>query len=320
MGDPHAHAVFASQRGPRERILAEEEYYQQQDIAGISVVSLPQSRVDEWIQDMECFHSIETGHLMGRGVEGPGLRSPGGTPTDSAWLPTKEQFSRMLGARPCYVVCSAPSHEEVELFARYECNLCLGHLYNTPPDAVQYIETVRLARQLGVFVLVDHFLNDMNPWHLVYHERTAPRTDQILRSADRLRRAGIERSQEVLGPVPAALLRLAHEGQIAPMLNCDGRHVAYPIIRALFDLIGAGRFLAMTDHLADNGRLGSLRANLHDDVYWNGDEVAGSKYTLRGARLRMAQSGLFSAEELDVFFEWRQLPGCKEACDRRAAA
>lgn len=309
MGDHHSHVVFSTSQ--RRDWAAEEKCFRAWNIAGISMVSLPPWGVDDWERDMECFHSMEFSHLKGIGLEGPGLDLPGGTPSDSAWHPTRRKWRRLLAAGPCYVVCSAPSDEEVELFAEYGCSLCLGHLNNTRADAEHLYASVRLARQLGVFVLVDHFLNDMSPKDLVYHERSGPRGDEIQRSADRLRRAGVENGDDVLGPVPAMLLRLAQAGEISLMLNCDGGHVAYPIVRALFDLIGAPWFLAMTDFLP-GGQLGSLRAKLDKGLYWNGATVAGSSHTLRAGRSSMEQSGLFSPRELDEFFRWRKLPGCKQ--------
>jgi hypothetical protein len=308
--DYHCHLVALTGTFA-ERIAWEEQEFRRRKIAGVTVTSLRRDAIGEFCESMQAFHARpRRGPLLGRAIEGPGLEHPGGVPLESAWAPSESEWRRILGSYPSYVVVSDPSESLVSLFDEFGVTLAIGHITNSDEAAERIGSACEAALSRDLDVLADHFLNDCRlPKAFAYCRRKGA-IDEIEASAQRLEQASLSSCHEVLGPTPAVLLRLAAQGAIRLLLQVDGHHVDHRMIRALFNLLPAGRFSAMTDLLYEDsdghGMLGNTSNPYRDGLYWSSNgEVAGGACDLNEGRARMEHSGLFATAELDAFFAYR---------------
>ncbi|MGW4365707.1 hypothetical protein ACWEKT_08680 [Nocardia takedensis] len=263
-------------------------------------------------------------HLVGFAMEGPILASVGGTPADGVWLPSKHEWTRIAecGSRGLqYIVLSpdalesyspfapalTPDHPDLEWIVRtlldHGVRPSLGHfLKEDPRRSAECVERcVQVAHDAGArpysgAIITDHLFNDMPQW-FVHCWRTAE---------DRLRRDAEFAAQDVAsweldnlvercGPVPAALMRAAHDGDLVTCVNFDGDHVDIEIARRAAEIVGSRSVIAMTDR-TDSPTLGNqvLRRRPDNTLYYQADGIvaAGTQHIHRqiGNLLRAGMS------------------------------
>ena len=133
----------------------------------------------------------------------------------------------------------------------------------------------------GLPVVTDHLFNDMPLAirHAFRTRRARAERDETVASY-RLEEWTMDRADEILGPVPAAIMRNAAAGRIAACINFDGEHVDSDIAKRAIELMGTENTMIMTDR-CDSARLG--RQRLHheaDNTLWyqqDGVVAAGSQ-------------------------------------------
>lgn len=111
--------------------------------------------------------------------------------------------------------------------------------------------------------LTDHLFNDM-PRNFHHAWRTpqekAQRTNDL--KYMHIDNWNWDNLDEVLGEVPAILLRAAREGHLLICLNFDGDHVDLEICRRIVQLLGLDHIIAMTDR-TDCNQLGDQKLESH---------------------------------------------------------
>ena len=251
----------------------------------------------------------ELRRIVGIALEGPLLASHGGTPRATVWLPTWREWERLAACGRkglVYTVMSpdafakgsglqggidagSPRFEDfVPLLASSGVRPALGHFARTDPSrSAAFVERIiDLAWQSdwngpGLPVVTDHLFNDM-PLAIRHAFRTsrarADRDETI--ASYRLREWTLDRADQILGPVPAAIMRNAAAGRIAACINFDGEHVDPDIAKRAIELMGTENTMIMTDR-CDSARLG--RQQLHhesENTLWyqqDGVVAAGSQ-------------------------------------------
>jgi N-acetylglucosamine-6-phosphate deacetylase len=231
-------------------------------------------------------------HIVGIALEGPLLASHGGTPAATVWLPTRREWERLAASGPkglVYTVmspdafaegsglagevdASTPRFEDfVPLLASSGVRPALGHFTRTDPSrSAAFVEQIiDLAWQSGwngpgLPVVTDHLFNDM-PLAIRHAFRTrrarAERNETI--ASYRLKEWTLDRADEILGPVPAAIMRNAEARRLAACINFDGEHVDLDIAKRAIELMGTENSMIMTDR-CDSARLG--RQELHHEA------------------------------------------------------
>ncbi len=237
--------------------------------------------LERFMRDFATLRDLgEIPHVVGIALEGPLLASHGGTPASTVWQPTLAEWTRIaeLGsAGLLYTVLSPDAfaagspfaagpqrfEEIVPLLVEHGVRPALGHFLRDDPqrsaDAV--LQIVELAWSAawggtGLPVTTDHLFNDM-PLKIRHAFRTSrARRDRDATIAsyelDAWTLAGLA---ERVGPVPAAIMRLAAEQRLAACINFDGEHVDIEIAAAAVRLMGVQNSMLMTDR-CDSARLG----------------------------------------------------------------
>jgi N-acetylglucosamine-6-phosphate deacetylase len=234
----------------------------------------------------------ELRHIVGFALEGPLLASHGGTPAATVWLPTRREWERLAASGRnglVYTVmspdafaagsglegqigASTPRFEDfVPLLASSGVRPALGHFTRTDPSrsAASVEQIIDLAWQSGwngpgLPVVTDHLFNDMPLAirHAFRTRRARAERDETIASY-RLKEWTMDRADEILGPVPAAIMRNAAARRIAACINFDGEHVDLDIAKRAIELMGTENTMIMTDR-CDSARLG--RQRLHHEA------------------------------------------------------
>jgi hypothetical protein len=276
----------------------------------------------------------ELPRIVGIALEGPLLASHGGTPSSTVWLPTWREWERLAASGRnglVYTVmspdalaegsglagkidASTPRFEDfVPLLASSGVRPALGHFARKDPSrsAASVERIIELAWQSGwegpgLPVVTDHLFNDM-PLAIRHAFRTrqarAERDETV--ASYRLEEWTMDRADEILGPVPAAIMRNAVAGRIAACINFDGEHVDPDIAKRAIELMGTENTMIMTDR-CDSARLG--RQRLHheaENTLWyqqDGVVAAGSQPLAR--QVANARQHGFSDDEI-----WQLIAG-----------
>ncbi len=238
---------------------------------------LPYSRFPAFLDFMDRFATARTSltNVIGIALEGPLLASFGGTPEQGVWVPTLEEWRQFAASGPkglLYIVISpdglepgscryedrerGPSIEEaVEILITGGVRPALGHFHKRDPagSAKSISAVIDVAKDLGAqpfdgTVITDHLFNDM-PSLLRYAWRTPE--DRLRRDHElpglALEAWNLDQLEEIVGPVPATLMRQAVDGWVTICLNFDGEHVDHEVARRAVELVGAERIMVMSD-------------------------------------------------------------------------
>ncbi|MFE4698477.1 hypothetical protein ACFRIC_15530 [Streptomyces sp. NPDC056738] len=221
--------------------------------------------VRAWSADRERFPSV-----LGFSVEGPLLGRSGGVPPRGIWSPSAEEWERIceLGPHGLRYIVMGPDggdlDDVLEGGVRYRdiVDLCyangvriaLGHFRHTHPEL-----SAERTRELIDYVhhrygpspdvlLTDHLFNDMpRAFRHVWRTPAERAARDGERAAFLAREWHYETLPELLGPVPAALVRAAQDEKLLPFLNFDGDHVDLAICRRTAEFLGTGRIIGITD-------------------------------------------------------------------------
>lgn len=279
--------------------------------------------------------------IVGWALEGPVLGSKGGTPAGATWRPTAMQWRQMAGWFDFdlkYIVM-APDilalddrvdddmrfADLITLIYESGGRIALGHFEgNNAAESARQLEAV-LSHIEAHFeaspylVLTDHLFNDM-PRAFKHAFRTpgekAERRAELARLADNgWRPASLD---DLLGPVPAAMLRAAKAKRLTPSLNFDGGHVDLEICRQVVAFLGANRLIAITDHtelLSLGGEV--LRLDAETRLLYRSDGVlAASSVTHEDQRVNMRGIGMSDeailAVQHDVPYEALRYRPCRK--------
>ncbi|WP_433134484.1 hypothetical protein ACQPWW_22220 [Micromonospora sp. CA-240977] len=253
----------------------------------IPTLYLRQERLDGFVAFMHEFAALKADGKLpfvpAIALEGPLVASFGGTPASSVWAPSKEEWEKLAGCGPLglvYIMLSpdalqsssylaaqfTPDHPSLEWIVTrlVESGVrpALGHFAKENPQlGADCIEEVLAAAEAadcphpGVRVVTDHLFNEM-PLLIKHAFRTSKaraNRDRLLAEYD-LPSWNLADLHEQVGPVPAAIMRGAHQGRIAACLNFDGEHVDFAIAKRAIEIVGPSNMMLMTDR-SDVARL-----------------------------------------------------------------
>ncbi|WP_198654459.1 amidohydrolase family protein [Nocardia aurea] len=277
----------------------------------IPTLYLHHDRLDEFERFMVRYSAMRRDgvipRIVGIALEGPLLASRGGTPASTVWSPTKREWERLASLGDLgllYTVISPDAlqvtsnsslnHKDVDLewvvttLVNSGLRPALGHFRRSDPvrsaEAVDHIIDVAYATSFpgrGARIITDHLFNDM-PVKIRYAFRTPTlKLDRksLLRSYD-LPNWRLSDMEEIVGPVPSAIMRGAAAGRVAACVNFDGEHVDLTIAARAAELMGFGNTMMMTDR-CDSARLGGQKLHrVKQNSLWyesNGIVAAGSQ-------------------------------------------
>lgn len=288
----HTHGIgkydFSTISG--EDLYAINEIAQERSCYLCPTIFLPKENIEKTEKLLEFFtKEKKKGNLdriFGISLEGPMLGPNGGIPYGGVWDPTKEDWEKIvhffkMGLK--YMVITPDRfalNEEVEngfsfrdLVSSVYNNggrIALGHFERGNPKRsakrvkalLDFLESEYEPSEY--LVLSDHFLNDM-PRNFKHAYRTS---DEKVNGEEELKsflEIEWEESilEDLLGPVPAYLLKEAKDKRIMLALNFDGLHVDLNICKRIIDYVGDSSIIAMTDHIETDSILGQ---NLSEEV------------------------------------------------------
>lgn len=244
-------------------------------------------------------------YILGIGIEGPVIASPGGTPSRAVWLPTKTQWRRLSalgGSGLRYVILSPDARtgygaldagrDSPDVDWIVQCLLeggilpAPGHFRKDDPacSAACVKRFFKHVRRSGRGPTVsDHLFNDM-PVDIPYAWRgqlARTRREKELQDL-RLESWTTGDLESRLGPVPAAMLRGGMEGDVKLCMNFDGEHVDLAISKRTVELADSRNFLLMTDEIQSR-TVDEVPLEQRDDstlLYQPGGVVVGGSQTI----------------------------------------
>ncbi len=309
--DFHGHGVgkFDFMAIPELSLDSVERSLRDEQVQSILTLYLPQQHFDAFLSLVDVFAAGRASgryrYIVGLALEGPVLASHGGTPKMGVWMPNKGQWKALAsrgssGLR--YIVLSPDGHwnhdggegddaSAPDMAWVVECLLdggvlpAFGHMRKDAPqecgarirDLLKVVERANKGP-----IVTDHLYNDM-PLNFRHAWRTA--SARMCRAAE-LRGHSVHRWNsdnivEEVGPVPGAILDGARRGLIKVCLNFDGEHVDLAISTRTVEVMGADKFLLMTDRIQSR-RLGGHTLRKRNDsslLYQEGGIVAGGSQT-----------------------------------------
>lgn len=277
-----------------ERIAQAEDYHV------VPTIFLARDYLQSFREVLRHYTEEDAAHfprIEGFAIEGPMLGTHGGVPPAGCWVPSADEWRAIsaLGDLGLLYVVIGPDavalDEEVDdeltfravvdLFYSHGVKLALGHFQHDDPElsaqrtraVIEYVQS-NYGPDPGC-IITDHLFNDM-PRNFTHAWRTPEertrREDEIGRflslcwTSDTL--------DEILGPVPAVLVRAAEADELIPVLNFDGEHVDIAVCRRVVDYLGVDRIAAITDHTETTSMAGEpLIEHDYSSLKYRGDGV-----------------------------------------------
>lgn len=283
----------------------------------------------------------EVPHIVGFAMEGPCLGPEGGTPREGTWTPTADEWRRIaaLGENGLVYVVMAPDamqlHESIAPGLRFRDlvesvydhggRLALGHFRREDPhrsadlctEVIEYIQS-RCANAPEA-ILTDHLFNDMpRNFHHAFRGTAA----LVDRQAEIDRVLGEPWSEDsiddLLGEVPALLLKSALNGRLTPCLNFDGAHVDLAFCERTVRFLDSSRLMAITDSVEIDVLAGEVLSRRADTTlrYREDGVVAAGSCDIDRQTSHMRDLGL---AECDIENLWTNVPTRVLAYDVRGA-
>jgi N-acetylglucosamine-6-phosphate deacetylase len=304
-------------------------------VACVPTMYLAHEKLAEFVAFMRRFHELRRRGALpfvpAVALEGPLLASHGGTPATTVWPPTKAEWEQLAACGPLglvYVVISPDGltpdsglygelgrqHPDLRWIVRtlVESGVrpALGHYTKLEPQRATELtyEIVDVAWQgespiTGARVITDHLFNDMplKIRHAFRTRKARAERDALIASYD-LPSWNLADLPEQVGEVPAAIMRLCHEGKVASCINFDAEHVDLAIAARAVEVIGEGRVMLMTDR-CDVARLGGQA--LHHEAentlwYQNGGVVAAGSQPLDRQLQNARRAGVAEGRLWDI--------------------
>ena len=295
-----------------------EENLRCRGIRSVLTLYMPISQFDSLIRLVYTFHQGKLDgrykYIVGIALEGPLLASFGGTPEQGVWIPEKYQWEKLASCGQkglLYIVLSPDfpfEKSDVDIFWVVEKLLdggvmpALGHFKKDDPvgcaDKIKRI--LQLVELSGKGPLVtDHMFNDM-PINFTHAWRTE--TKRAHRNAElsdlKIHEWSDDNLEERLGLVPAAIIRGAQQGLVNMCINFDGEHVDLAISKRIVELVGANKFLMMTDQIQSRRLAGFNLVKRHDSnlLYQQKGIVAGGSQSMEQQIQNMRIVGIPDAD------------------------
>jgi N-acetylglucosamine-6-phosphate deacetylase len=264
-------------------------------------------------------------HIIGMALEGPLLSSHGGTPAQSVWYPSREEWEILANCGKkglLYVILSPDIYLKnilkMEDMLWIVSTLLEGGVYPAPGHflKVNPEESARGVTKMLELIekkgnkptISDHLFNDM-PRNFKHSWRTP---DERYYRSEHLKEINLlswnkNNLEEKAGPVPAALMRGALDGLIKLCLNFDGEHVDLEISKRTVEILGVNNLIAMTDRI-ESRRLGGqqLRQYNHSKLlYQEQNIVAAGSQPISEQMNNMRRVGL---SEVDIWTMFAFVP------------
>jgi N-acetylglucosamine-6-phosphate deacetylase len=328
--DFHCHGVGNFDFGVPERIdlFRIDDLLKIENVRVVLVLSLPRGKLCEFETLVHRYHSARStgalSNILGIGIEGPVLAFVGGTPESGCWVPTQAEWERIAALGQYGLIYSVMSPDAevnlgpgypqdiiaiAELLARHGVMPAIGHFSKSdPPAAAAMIDRLCQAlRALGLGpVITDHLFNDM-PLNFKHAWRTQQDKERRAEELAAVLAKGWDRDNmiESLGPVPAAIIRQALNGNLKICLNFDGDHVDIEICKRAIQLIGADHILLMTDRIPGDTFGGHTLARRADNsLLYQGDGiVAGGTQAIVSQLSNMLRAGIESEDIYKIVYE-----------------
>lgn len=246
------------------------------------------------------------GRILGFAMEGPLLGTSGGVPPAGCWMPTRAEWRAIaelgeLGLR--YVVMGPDGldlDEPIESGFTFRALLDLlycsgikvafGHFrHDDPALSARRLRAV-IEHIQGTYgpspytILTDHLYNDM-PRNFVHALRGSKNDADLGAEVERFLRTPWtdDALDDLLGLVPATLLREAAADRLTPVLNFDGHHVDLRVCARTVAYLGSRRLILITDNTEVDEMAGEPLATRED---------AGGLWYRRDGRVAAGQSGM----------------------------
>ncbi len=303
---------------PNSLVLDELEHSLQiEGVYSILTLYLPKSKLSDLEELVAAFDlGRKIGryrHILGIALEGPVLASFGGTPEMGCWQPTIVEWQRIAALGPAgliYVVISPdaeiPTAEEypasvleiIDILLNFGVKPAFGHFKKTDPQktasllalACDHIEKIKKGP-----AYTDHLFNDM-PVKFKYAWRT--KAEKLTRDIEIENILATEWTDEnmfeVLGPVPATIIKYAKRNVLKVCMNFDGEHVDLSICKKAVALLGSENLMLMTDRIQSE-ILGGQHLHSVDEnslLYQSGGIVAGGSQAVMRQIGNMLSIGL----------------------------
>lgn len=276
-----------------DQLFAVNAYAAEAGLDVLPAVFLARDGLDELTDLAHTYHRWQhrLDHVLGFSIEGPLLGDIGGVPPVGIWRPTAAEWERIaaLGELGLRYIVLAPDGGElddrvdagasyrdiVDLFYQRGVRIALGHFRNSDPKS----SAARIRRMIdhiqehhgprADLLLTDHLYNDM-PRNFTHVLRTsAERASRRVELDEFLAKDWDDDSlDELLGAVPAALLRAAKQEELLPFLNFDGDHVAPEVCKRTLDYLGLERVIGITDDTARPSLAGEELQRRDDNGLW----------------------------------------------------
>ncbi len=263
--------------------------------------------------------------ILGFSIEGPMLGQEGGVPSNTIWSPNKSEWGSIaeLGKYGLRYVVASPDRmsldeskfgftirDLIDLLYANGIRLAFGHFRRDDPalsarrseEVLNYI--LSCHSHIKGAVLADHLFNDM-PRKFKHAWRSAEEMKLRDKQIGPILAADWENSDidELLGPVPAFLLREARAGRILPFLNFDGCHVDLEICKKTVDFVGVENVIGITDDTTVASLAGNpLRLDETSKLWMNDDGVVAAGSTGVPEQLSNLAALGFSSTEMHAIF------------------
>lgn len=307
-----------------------QELAKSQDLEILPTVYLRREKLGDLVRLVSAYGELRDAgtvpNIAGFAVEGPLLGPQGGIPRAGRWVPTFAEWAELAGLGPAglrYIVMAPDEmdlQDEIEPGATFAdlittlygkgVRLALGHFHRDDPErsARRTEEVIAFLHERyessRYLILTDHLYNDM-PRNFTHAWRTPEqraRHDEELSellSADWSR----ENLSDLLGPVPAVVLRAALDDLLIPCINFDGQHVDLEIAGHTAELLGDERLIALTDHTEVAVMAGEPLTRGEHTGLWLRDDgaVAAGASDHEAQRANMSKLGLSEAHVERLF-------------------
>jgi N-acetylglucosamine-6-phosphate deacetylase len=292
----------------------------------ILTLYLPESNFKDFLVLMAEFSSLKNSgklqNIAGFALEGPLLSSPGGTPKSGIWMPNKQHWKEIAACGKeglIYMVLSpdvtfSNNGPQTPNSISWIAETLLeggvlpapGHFKKDNPK-----ESARLLQEIFDVVanwghgptITDHLFNDM-PLNFKHAWRTPEekaRREQDIKKLN-LDAWNLSSLEEILGIVPATIIKNAKKGLVKICQNFDGEHVDLKIIKRAVELIGAENILVMTDAIESKRLAGRVLHTQPDStlLYQDNGIVAAGSQTMRKQIENMLLIGLSEEEIISI--------------------
>lgn len=288
----------------------------------LPTVYLRPDYLDRLTEVMAAFAAGSYPSTAGFAMEGPLLGPAGGIPPQGCWYPTRQQWGRIgaLGRSGLRYIVMGPDAMDLndELDAGFTFRdliselygngviLAIGHFRRDDPE-----RSARRTRQVIEFVqdsygpsphilTTDHLFNDM-PRNFVHAWRTPEsRERRDVELEDFLSREWTDDTiDDLLGVVPATIIRAARRGLLTVCLNFDGEHVDIEIQSKAARYVGASHLIAMTDNTETDMMAGEpLYDHVGSGLRWRRDGLVAAGSGGIDVQLRNLRSSGFDEDDI----------------------